>query len=68
MIEVEVKLKVESAGNLIPDLLKNGYEEGDIVYEKDLYYTSDYHDCKKLDEALRVRKTVNRNTGGNDSS
>jgi len=63
MIEVEVKLKLESGENLIPNLLSKGYEEGDIVYEKDLYYTSEFHDCKERDEALRVRKTVNRNTG-----
>ncbi|MGN0355953.1 MAG: class IV adenylate cyclase [Muricoprocola sp.] len=63
MIEVEVKLPV-SDWKIIEDKLQQfGFEAGDLVEERDVYFTSDVYDFKQADKALRIRKTKNIRTG-----
>ena len=62
MIEVEIKLPVTDR-NIIEDKLKQlGFEAGDLVEERDIYFTSDLYDFKQADKALRIRKTKNIKT------
>lgn len=63
MIEVEVKLPISDKEKLIKDLATLGFAEGETVKEIDAYYTSDFYDMKKRDEALRVREIENLSTG-----
>ena len=62
-IEVEIKLKIKDKKELEKRLLEIGFSEGDMVSESDTYYTSEYHDFAKLDEALRIRSIENLTTG-----
>ena len=55
-IEVEIKLKIRDKNRLIESLRDVGFQQGDLVSESDIYYTSRHHDFEKLDEALRIRK------------
>ena len=54
-IEVEIKLKIKDKKELEKKLPELGFDVGDIVSESDAYYTSEFHDFAKLDEALRIR-------------
>ena len=38
-------------------LLIRGFQKYQKVIEEDMYYNSEYHDVRKHDEALRIRKT-----------
>lgn len=57
MVEVEIKVKLTDSKteDIKNKLLTAGFMKKSFTKETDVYYTSDYHDCKKLDEALRVR-------------
>lgn len=63
MIEVEIKLPVRDKSATEQALCSLGFSAGDLVWESDTYFTSDSHDFKKLDEALRIRSCENRTTG-----
>lgn len=62
-IEVEMKLKIRDRDKLIESLRDAGFQQGDLVSESDIYYTSRHHDFEKLDEALRIRSIRNQTTG-----
>ncbi len=66
-IEVEIKLKIRDKDKLIADLKDNGFKQGDLVEESDIYYTSRHHDFEWLDEALRIRSIRNLSTGKKSS-
>ena len=66
-IEVEIKLKVRDKNRLIESLRDVGFQQGDLVSESDIYYTSRHHDFEKLDEALRIRSIQNLSTGEKSS-
>lgn len=44
-------------------LISLGFSEGELVKESDLYFNGEIHDFKKMDEALRIRKSENLTTG-----
>ena len=58
MIEVEIKLKIDSREKIIEKLESQGFKRGDTVIETDMYFNGNDHDFRKTDEALRIRKTV----------
>ena len=66
-IEVEIKLKIRDKNRLIESLRDVGFQQGDLVLESDVYYTSRHHDFEKLDEALRIRSIQNLSTGERSS-
>ena len=66
-IEVEIKLKIRDKNRLIESLRDVGFQQGDLVLESDIYYTSRHHDFEKLDEALRIRSIQNLSTGEKSS-
>ncbi len=66
-IEVEIKLKIRDKNRLIESLRDVGFQQGDLVSESDIYYTSRHHDFEKLDEALRIRSIQNLSTGEKSS-
>ncbi len=63
MIEIEVKLPVYRRSEVERDLRRLGFVPGDLVRESDIYYTSDFHDFIKNDEALRIRTSDNLTRG-----
>ena len=63
MIEVEVKIPIESIEEIEGQLIHNGFKYQKTVVETDTYFTSDYYDMRKHDKALRIRTTENRDTG-----
>lgn len=63
MIEVEVKIPVESIEEIKERLIHSGFKYQKTVVETDTYFTSDHYDMRKHDKALRIRKTENRDTG-----
>ncbi len=62
-IEVEIKLKIEDRAELIKKLEDQHFTAGKTVLESDLYFTSEFHDMKACDEALRVRHVKEKDTG-----
>lgn len=62
-IEVEIKLKIEDRAELIKKLKDQHFTAGKTVLESDLYFTSEHHDMKACDEALRVRRVEEKDTG-----
>lgn len=63
MIEVEVKLPLQNHGDVEKELVRLGFTALDLVRERDIYYTSDFHDFMKTDEALRIRSCENITRG-----
>jgi adenylate cyclase class 2 len=63
MLEVEIKLRVDNRDELIRRLISSGFTQKEIVCETDTYYTSEFHDMLKRDEALRIRTIEDLNTG-----
>ena len=59
MIEVEVKIPLHSRDNTENELIRLGFASGDLIRETDIYFTSDFHDFLKRDEALRIRRSEN---------
>lgn len=55
MIEVEIKLPLYKRSMTERSLRECGFEAGHLVKESDFYFTSDFHDFMKTDEALRIR-------------
>lgn len=62
MIEVEIKLPLFRRSVTERTLTEFGFEPGNLVKESDFYFTSDFHDFMKTDEALRIRTCDNFNT------
>ncbi len=62
-VEVEVKVKIQDEKTLIGSLEKFGFVPLERVVETDVYYTASHHDFAALDEALRVRKIENLDSG-----
>lgn len=67
MIEVEIKLPVSDRETAEKKLKQLGFEAGELAEELDLYFTSEVHDFKQADEALRIRKRRNLRTGAMDA-
>lgn len=55
MLEVEVKVKAD-LDIVISKLEELGYTRGTTVYEKDVYYNSEFKNLKSEDKALRIRE------------
>lgn len=62
MIEVEIKLPLFRRSITERALTDCGFKPGDLVKESDFYFTSDFHDFMKTDEALRIRTCDNLTT------
>ena len=62
MIEVEIKLPLFRRSVTERTLTAFGIKPGNLVKESDFYFTSDFHDFMKTDEALRIRTCDNFNT------
>ena len=62
MIEVEIKLPLFRRSVTERTLTEFGFKPGNLVKESDFYFTSDFHDFMKTDEALRIRTCDNFNT------
>lgn len=61
--EIEIKIPVKEPEEIMKHLLDRGFNRLSVVREDDMYYNSEYHDVRKRDEALRIRKTSNLSTG-----
>ena len=61
--EIEIKLPIADRDSVHAKLIQLGFQEKARIRECDMYYNSDYHDVKKLGEALRIRKSTNLLTG-----
>lgn len=59
MIEVEIKLPIHRRSAIEHGLINLGFTPGDLIRESDSYFTSDFHDFMKTDEALRIRESEN---------
>lgn len=59
MIEVEIKLPIHRRSAIERGLNELGFTPGDLIRESDSYFTSDFHDFMKTDEALRIRESEN---------
>lgn len=62
MIEVEIKLPLHRKAATERDLISLGFIPGHLIRESDTYFTSDFHDFMKRDEALRIRESENMTT------
>ena len=62
MIEVEIKLPLFRRSVTERTLTEFGFKPGNLVKESDFYFTSDFHDFMKTDEALRIRTCDNFKT------
>lgn len=56
LIEVEVKLKINSADEISAKLIDLGYKQSRILRETDVYFNAEDRDFRTTDEALRIRK------------
>lgn len=63
MVEVEIKLKIDSVDTIKSKLLALGFAECGTLVETDTYYDNRNGDIRSSDNALRIRKTVNKETG-----
>ncbi len=61
--EIEIKLPVEQLEGIKEKLLWMGFHKEATIRECDMYYNSEYHDVKKLGEALRIRKSIDISSG-----
>lgn len=68
MIEVEIKLPVYDRRSTEQSLREQGFLPGDLVKESDTYFTGDFRDFRKTDEALRIRRCRNLTTGEENSA
>jgi adenylate cyclase class 2 len=60
MLEIELKVKVESLDPVRNNLKLYGAGFGELVHEHDIYYNAPHRDFGITDEALRVRYTDRR--------
>lgn len=61
--EIEIKLPVKNSQEVL-DILKDiGFMVKKEIREEDIYFNSDYHNIKERDEALRIRKSRDCDTG-----
>lgn len=63
MVEVEIKLKIDSVDTIKSKLLALGFAECGTLVETDTYFDNRNGDIRSSDNALRIRKTVNKETG-----
>ena len=61
--EIEIKIPIEDPERIMKSLMIRGFQKYQKVIEEDMYYNSEYHDVRKHDEALRIRKTRDLFTG-----
>ena len=70
--EIEIKLPIADRDSVHAKLIQLGFQEKARIRECDMYYNSDYHDVKKLGEALGgvvedcVNRVAYRNNEGSD--
>ena len=62
MVEVEIKLKIDSVDSVINKLKDLGFIEGDVFIESDTYFDNKNSDIRLSDKAVRIRETVNQTT------
>lgn len=62
MIEIEIKLPLREE-NIDQKLLNENFTKGVRLRETDIYFYSETHDFRARDEALRIRKSENLDTG-----
>ncbi len=67
MIEVEIKIPLYKRSLAEKALCQEGFVPGNLLRETDYYYTSDFHDFMKSDEALRIRVTENLSDNSQNS-
>lgn len=63
MLEVEVKIKQPEHIDIPKYAADNGFEAGQLLWERDTYLNSPWRDFKESDEAFRVRRRENKTTG-----
>ncbi len=63
MIEVEIKLPINDKEKLCEKLLLRDFCKGKTYKETDVYFNRNDCDLRKSDEALRVRETIDSDTG-----
>ena len=63
MIEAEVKLPVAELTEIKEKLLKTDFKETAIIEERDTYFDNKQGDIRTNGEALRVRETIEHQTG-----
>ena len=63
MIEVEIKLSIESREQTEKKLSQLGFKKGKLVEESDSYFNSPFHDFRETDEALRIRRSTDHTNG-----
>mgnify|MGYP002797766172 FL=1 len=61
--EIEIKIPIEDPERIMKSLMIRGFQKYQKVIEEDMYYNSEYHDVRKHDEALRIRKSRDLLTG-----
>ena len=61
--EIEIKIPIEDPERIMKSLVARGFQKNQKVIEEDMYYNSEYHDVRRYDEALRIRKTRDLLTG-----
>lgn len=62
MIEVEVKLKINSVEDVISKLKELGFSEAEMLRETDTYFDNKEGAIRHSDRALRIRETYNYNS------
>ena len=61
--EIEVKLPVKNRQETAQMLKGLGFKFRKEVEEEDIYFNSACHDLKERDEALRIRRSLDRTSG-----
>lgn len=67
MIEVEIKLSIGKKEELEKALENHGFLKEKCVREEDIYFNSLHHDFRKSDEALRIRRITDLDSGTEES-
>lgn len=67
MIEVEVKIPLKDIKDTEQRLINAGFSQVSMIRERDIYFTSEFHDFKALDEAMRIRTIEDCYWGGQTS-
>lgn len=66
MIEIEIKAKIENEEELRDKLKELGVEKKGKVFEEDIYFQHPSKDFAKSDEALRLRKSIEKSKEKNE--
>lgn len=61
--EIEIKVPIENMEDMMERLLEQEFRKIGSVREEDTYYNSEYYDVKSRDEALRIRRSLDLESG-----